>query len=94
MHETDQQGSLVRKRSDNMELHLLKMTEWMDELAEIGHTLQEKNACAIILASLSEDYDGLICALESRDEALKLEVIKPRLLDGADKKVDGAVLEG
>jgi transposase InsO family protein len=75
------------QKDGDMESHIQQMIEWMDELVALGDELQEKLCVAIILASLNEDYDTLITALEVRTEdELKLEDVRTRLLEEYEKR--------
>lgn len=75
------------KKDDDMEAHLNKLSEWMDELEELGEALDDKNKVAVILTSLNDDYDTLITALDARDEEkLSFGEVKAKLLDEADRR--------
>ena len=70
-----------------METHLQNIQEWFDELKDLNYVFEEKYVKAIILASLNEDYDMLVTALEARDEdKLTVSDIKAKLLDEADRR--------
>lgn len=71
----------------NMEQHLQQITDWIDELTDLGDELEDKIVIRIILSSLNEQYDGLITALEVREEdELKLEFVKAKLIEEWEKK--------
>ncbi|KAL7035313.1 hypothetical protein ACKWTF_008321 [Chironomus riparius] len=60
--------SELKKDDHDMETHLQNLQEWFDELKDLNYVFEEKYVKAIILASLNEDYDMLVTALEARDE--------------------------
>ena len=79
--------SELKKGDNDMEKHLQTLQDWMDELSELGYSIDEKYKKAIILASLNEDYDMLVTALEAREEdKLSIDDIKAKLLDESDRR--------
>lgn len=73
----------------NMADHLAEITRLAHRLNNMGEPLKECWLVAIILSSLSDSYDGLITALESRpEEDLTLEFIQGKLLDEWCKRVE------
>ena len=77
----------LKKGDNDMEKHLQTLQDWMDELSDLDYTLDDKYKKAIILASLNDDYDMLVTALEARDEdKLSIDDIKAKLLDESDRR--------
>lgn len=75
--------------NSNMADHLAEISRLSNRLSSMGEPLKECLLVAIILSSLSDSYDGLITALESRPEAeLTLEFIQGKLLDEWRKRVE------
>lgn len=71
----------------DMEEHLVQMINLIDQAVELGVKLDDKMQIFILLSSLNEEYDGLVTALEARDEAnLTIEIVKMKLLDEYEKK--------
>ena len=75
-------------KNGNMEDHLQRIFEWLDELEEMDGGLDESLSVSVILASLSEEYDTLITAMEAWDETkLTLETVRSKLLDEWEKRM-------
>jgi hypothetical protein len=73
-------------KGGSMESHLQQMFEWMEELREVDAELKDTFIVTTLLASLNEDYDTLITALEARKEDdLKIEFVRSKLLEEWDK---------
>jgi hypothetical protein len=70
------------KNGQSMEDHLQYIFEHFSELDEIGYGLKNDMAVSIVLASLNNDYDPLITALEAWDESrLTLNAVRAKLLE-------------
>ncbi len=64
------------------------MEKIFDQLADLGMDLEEVFRVVIILASLPDNYDTLVTALEARDEKdLTLSYVKSKLLDESSKNL-------
>lgn len=75
------------QRGESMSVHLDKIFEDLDELVEMDAALDDKTAVLVILASLNEEYDGLITALEAWDEdKLTIQAVKIKLLEEYARK--------
>ena len=61
--------------------HIKSMVEIFDELAVIGHPVEEEDKVVQILTSLPESYDMLVTAFEATAEVPKLAVVTERLLN-------------
>jgi transposase InsO family protein len=64
----------------NAEEHLQNMLEWFDKLNQLGHNFDEDTKVGIILASLNDEYNTLISALEAR-EKLKFKEVNAKILE-------------
>lgn len=72
--------------------HLRMISEGLDELADIGSPLDDGIAVSVILASLNDDYDGIITAMEAWDEVrLTLGNVKAKLIEEYEKKNEKTV---
>ena len=60
--------------------HIKAMTELCDELAAIGEPVSEEDRVVYFLASLPENYNVLVTALEANAEVPALAVVTERLL--------------
>jgi gag-polypeptide of LTR copia-type/Domain of unknown function (DUF4219) len=59
----------------------------LDELAEMGVELNDEISVAILLASLNDEYDNLVTAIEAWDASkLKVANVRQKLLDEYEKK--------
>lgn len=108
-HEKSNANSLVRltKRLMNMkldegadlELHIARIAEAFQQLHDIGKESKTDDwHVAVLLGSLSESFDTLVTALESRENELTTAVVEQRLLDEWKKRknkrsndTDGAI---
>lgn len=77
----------LKKGDNDMEKHLQDLQDWIDELKDLNYEFEEKYVKSIILASLNEDYDMIVTALEARDEdKLSVSEIKAKLLDESERR--------
>lgn len=75
------------KPDSSMEEHLQAMLEGFHELDVIGAGMKQKASVNLLLASLSDEYDPLVTALESWDETrLTLTAVRAKLLEEWRKK--------
>lgn len=71
--------------------HITKIMEIVDKLGAIGEVIRDNHISALLLCSLSQSYDTLITALESRQEdELTPSFIKSKLIDEYNRKYDNA----
>ncbi|XP_037024176.1 uncharacterized protein LOC119066056 [Bradysia coprophila] len=87
----------ILPKNGNMEEHLSKLTEYYDDLCEIDHVIDDQQFVSIVMTSVGEDYDGLITALDCRDENdLTFDLVQSKLMDEYErkKKVDDFPFEG
>lgn len=77
------------KENGNLDKHVMDLEELFDQLGDAGQELDELfKVQAIILASLSDSFESLIQALESRPEAdLTLDFVKSKLFDQHSKRI-------
>ena len=73
---------------DSAQEHIKAMTELFDWLSVAGETVSEEDQVVYLLASLPDDYNVLMTALEANEDVPKLEVVKERILHPG-KKVKG-----
>lgn len=74
---------------ESMEDHLSKMSEILSELTAIGAGVEEPIAVCAVMRSVSDDYEGLVTALEAwEDERLTLSNVKAKLMEEYDRKRD------
>jgi hypothetical protein len=79
-----------RYESGSMQDHITHMQDAANRLRKTGSTLDLFEEIAGLLASLPNDYDGLVTALEGRDlETLTMELITSKLLDEYTRRVEG-----
>jgi hypothetical protein len=71
---------------ESMSEHINKMKELASQLEAVGASITEDDQVATLLCSLPESYSGLITALESRADDLKLEFVTARLLHEEHKR--------
>jgi arsenate reductase-like glutaredoxin family protein len=77
----------LKKGDNDIEAHLNMLFEIMDELADLGHELKDKDKIGIILASLNDEYDAILDSFGGRDEdSWTIEDVKSLLLDKAERK--------
>uniref|UniRef100_A0A336MT82 CSON006917 protein n=1 Tax=Culicoides sonorensis TaxID=179676 RepID=A0A336MT82_CULSO len=82
------------KKGGNLKDHLKVISEYMDELAEMNTALDKDVAVSVILASLNEEYDGLVTAMEAWDESrLNIVTVKAKLMEEYEKKNNKVVKE-
>lgn len=73
----------------DMEGHLFRMEELFSSLANAGQELDANLKVAMVLKSMPDSYDNLTTALETReDKDLTMELIKGKLLDEAQKRME------
>lgn len=73
----------------SMQEHLQIMCDMIAKFHEMGHPLQEEVAVNAILASVGEEYEGLVTAIEAWEEdRLTLDIVKSKLLDEWKRKKD------
>jgi hypothetical protein len=78
----------LRRRLYNMKLkenhsvqeHIKTMTEIFQELSVIGDPIEEEDRVVHILASLPEEFDMLVTALESNKDVPDLETVTERIM--------------
>lgn len=72
---------------DDMEVHLQKIFEQFAELNAIGHGLDNEMSVSVMLASLNQDYEPLITALEAWDSTkLTIEAVRAKLVEEHSRK--------
>jgi gag-polypeptide of LTR copia-type len=72
---------------DDMEVHLQRIFEQFAELNAIGHGLDNEMSVSVMLASLNQDYEPLITALEAWDSAkLTIEAVGAKLVEEHSRK--------
>lgn len=73
----------------SMQLHLQKMSEYVAQLHEMGAPIDDDVAVSAVLASVGEEYEGLIVAMEAwNDDRLTLATVKAKLLEEWNRKQD------
>lgn len=74
-------------RGESMVEHLQKLFGYVNELADLGQGLDKGMSVSVVLASLNEEYDSIITALEAWDESrLTLEAVRAKLIEEYEKK--------
>lgn len=74
-------------RGESMVEHLQKLFGYVNELADLGQGLDKGMSVSVVLASLNEEYDSIITALEAWDESrLTLEAVRAKLIEEWEKK--------
>ncbi|XP_025263408.1 uncharacterized protein LOC112637575 [Camponotus floridanus] len=77
------------EESGDMETHINRTLNMVDELTALGEVLKEKLIIAMLLASLLESYSTLITALETRaEDELILQLVKGKLIDEDRRRKD------
>ena len=75
------------KRGGNMQEHLQKISEKINECNDIGAVIDDNLAVSVIFASLNSDYDALVTALEAwDDDRLTPSTVKGKLIEEWGKK--------
>lgn len=73
----------------SMQKHIDEMFEMFDQLSELDAALDNVVAVGMLLASLNDEYDGLITAMEAWDEQrITLTNVKAKLMDEWQKRSD------
>lgn len=73
----------------SMQQHLQTMSDLIAELHEMGAPIADDVAVSAILASIGQEYEGLVVAMEAwDDERLTLNTVKAKLLDEWKRKSD------
>lgn len=69
------------EKGADMQAHITAVINTADELRSTGEEVTDETIVTTLLSSLHDGFDGLITALESKDDAtLTLEYVKSRLL--------------
>ena len=68
------------KGGDSAQEHIKTMTEQFDSLSVAGENVSEEDRILYLLASLPDDYNVLVTALEAHEDVPKLEVVTERIL--------------
>lgn len=77
-----------------MEKHISDILCVADELQALGEIIKDQMLIALLLGSLTEDYDSIICALEVRpDEDLTVNFVKEKLLQAYQRKAGSVANE-
>lgn len=80
---------LQMHEDDEMEEHINKMTNLVEQLASLGEELADNMVVAMILRSLPDSYDALIAALETRpEEDLTVAYIVGKLTDEFKRRME------
>lgn len=75
----------------SMREHLNRLFTWFDKLGEMDAGLTCKVSVSVILASLNEEYEHLVTAIEAWDETrLTVQNVKAKLIDEWEKKSGGS----
>lgn len=78
----------------NMQEHLNIIFTLVKELMDRGMNLEQQLVVSIILASLNEDYDPLVTAIEAWDESkLTIPAVKSKLIEEYERKKQGSGAE-
>ena len=80
--------SMRLKGGDSTQEHIKAMTELFDSLSVAGETVSEEDRVVYLLASLPDDYNVLVTALEANEDVPKLEVVTERILHQERKSKD------
>ena len=73
-------NSMKMKRRGSVQKHMKSMMELFQELAIIGEAVEEEDKVVQLLASLPEQYDTLVTALESSSEVPAMDTVTERLI--------------
>ena len=84
--------SMRLKGGDSAQEHIKAMTELFDSLSVAGEPVSGEDRVVYFLASLSDDYNVLVTALEANEDVSKLEVVTERLLHQERKSKTGVRL--
>ena len=68
--------------------HTKAMTKLFDSLSVAGENVSEEDRVLYLLASLPDDYNVLVTALEVHEDMPKLEVVTERILHQERKSKD------
>lgn len=73
----------------NMQIHIFKMFEVMNNLKDLGIDIPDVMFVALLLASVNDEYENLVTAIEAWPaERMVPSVVKAKLLEEWRKKVD------
>ena len=80
---------------DDVLEHINKLKTLAEQLDAVGAPVSEDDLVITLLASLSESYQFLITALESRADSLRWELVTSRLLhEDLKRKEKGGIFDG
>ena len=68
-------NSMKMKRKGSVQKHMKSMMELFQELAIVGEPVEEEDKVVQLLASLPEQYDTLVTALESSSEVPAMDTV-------------------
>lgn len=79
----------LRFDTGTMQQHIIRVQELASQLKTAGIKLEPGDEIAGLLASMPDSYDGLVTALESRDEdTLTFELVSGKLLDEYQRRTE------
>ena len=67
--------SLRLKENENIQDHIKAITEIFNELAVIGHNIEDEDKVVYLIASLPESYDMLVTALEANTDVPDMKTV-------------------
>lgn len=76
-------------KGSTMEDHISSVLMLADQLRGCGDKITDDEIVTVLLCSLTDDYDQLITALETKDTAITLDFVKSRLLHESMKLQEG-----
>lgn len=86
---------LELNEGDDMEQHLQRYTDLVQQVADIGDALPERLQVALLLCSLPDSYDYLTTALEQRPtNELTVQLVKSKLLAESEKRRERSAHSG
>ena len=74
------------EKGGDVQSHVKRLTETLDELSVVDEPVKEDDRVVYLLASLPEEYDMLVTALEASAEVPKMSMVLERLRHDESKK--------
>lgn len=69
------------KESDNIRTHLAECFDAVNKMKEIGLQINEDFLAILLLYSLPEPFENYRCAMETRDELPKPEILRVKIVE-------------
>ncbi|XP_073841217.1 uncharacterized protein [Musca autumnalis] len=78
---------------ENMQQFLNEFSNCVDKLSEVGITIQSELVVIILLSCLPKSYEQFVVAMETRDSLPSFDILKVKLLEEGERKVQNSTTE-